>query len=369
MSATDDTVTLTTNGQIWSGWTSISISSGIEAAAGKFDLGLTERWPGQQAARSIQPGATCSVAIGGSAVITGYVDTVSPSYDSQSHQIKVTGRDAVGDLVDCSATNAQGRWASALPLTIAAGIVSPFGLAVTSEVDLGPPLTQFSLQMGETAWEAIERLARYVGALATSSDSGVKFIRAGSSGRRASLKLGRDILKAGAEYDFKNRYSEVIVLGQSAGSDYIPPAQSAGGKATSKDPNVTRFRPKIVMAEMAATGANFQTRADWEQAVKAGRSRKLELTVQGWRDAEGSLWAANTTVQVDDDFLDAHDTYLISEVRFTKDDKGTLAVLSLMPPSAFTPEPVPDGGFMQDAGGLRVSPPPGLLVDQPGRAP
>ena len=357
MTIINNDVTLKVGGKIWGGWTDVEIHTGIETAAGSFDLALTERWPGQQAKQDIQPGAAAVLQIGGVTVITGYVDAVEPSYDSHTHALKVTGRDAAGDLVDCSAINNPGRWMSTAPLDVANAITKPFGIKVATQVDLGKPLAMFALQMGETAWEAIERLARYLGVLATSDGlGGLVFVRSGTGGSCAELALGNNILRGSASYEYKGRFSQVIVLGQSQGNDYVPPEQSAGGKATSTDAGITRYRPKIVMAEMAATGTNFQTRADWEQAVRVGRSRKLNITVQGWRDANGDLYASNKLVMINDNFLDIHEQFLVSEVAFAKGESGTLTTLTLMPPAAFTPEPVPPEGFMSDNnGGLRVN--------------
>jgi alanyl-tRNA synthetase len=68
-------------------------------------------------------------------------------------------------------------------------------------------------------------------------------------------------------------------------------------------------------------------RAKWEAAVRLGRSWSADITVQGWRDGAGKLWQPNTLAQVDDDFLAMHSELLISAVRNTLDEQGTLTEL------------------------------------------
>ncbi len=351
-----DDVTLVTGGQIWGGWTEVTVSYAMEMAAGAFEFVTTERWPGQQAVKGIQPGAACTVKIGAETVITGHVDSVEPAYDNDTHQVTIKGRDAAGDLVDCAAVSQTGQWMNATPMSIAEALCKPFGIPVSTKLNLGAPLQQFRLQFGETAWEAIERLARYLGVIAYSTGLGaLEFVQSGSGGTAAAVKLGDNILSAKATYDYKGRFSEVMVIGQSSGSDLMSPSQCAGHIATAKDPNITRYRPKVVMAEIVTVGSNLQTRANWEVAVRAGRSRKADVTVQGWRDAKGNLYSTNTLIHIDDAFLGLQGVYLVAGVEFTVSENGRITKLELMPPEAFQPVPVPLEGFQDDLGGRTLN--------------
>jgi prophage tail gpP-like protein len=352
-----DEVTLVTGGNIWGGWTEVTVSYAMEMAAGAFEFVTTERWPGQQAVKGIQPGAACTVKIGDTIVITGHVDSVEPEYDAGSHQVTIKGRDAAGDLVDCAAISNSGQWNNAAPLDIAKAICAPFRVPVSTKLDLGAPLQFFRLQFGETAWEAIERLARYLGVIAYSTGLGtLEFVQSGSGGTAAAVALGDNILSGRGNYDFKGLFSEIMVVGQSGGSDAMSPTQCAGAIATAKDPNVPRYRPKVVMAEIVTLDGNLQQRANWEVAVRAGRSRRAEITVQGWRDANGDLYSTNTLIHIDDAFLGLKGVYLVAGVDFTVSEGGRITKLDLMPPAAFNPMPVPVGGFMDNmGGGLRVA--------------
>ncbi|MCB5320287.1 phage baseplate assembly protein, partial [Yersinia enterocolitica] len=48
-------VTLRVNGREWVGWTSVSISAGIERLARDFNVEITRQWPGSEEAGHLQP--------------------------------------------------------------------------------------------------------------------------------------------------------------------------------------------------------------------------------------------------------------------------------------------------------------------------
>ena len=79
------------------------------------------------------------------------------NYDRGAHTIAVRGRDATGDLVDCSAASKPGEWKDARLEEIASALCEPFGIRVTREVDTGAPFARFRIEEGESVFEAIER--------------------------------------------------------------------------------------------------------------------------------------------------------------------------------------------------------------------
>ena len=333
-----DQIDLRVDTRIYGGWTSAQVTSSLETIAGGFTLSLTERWPGQQVRRQVKPGMACAVAINGTPVITGWIDDVSPAYDATSHAVTVRGRDATGDLVDCSALAGAGRWMSANLLTIVGDLCAPFGIKVKSGLaDALKTVPEFHLQLGETAFEAIERICRIYAVLPTSDGLGnLVLTRAGEGGAAAELRLGGNIKSGGGTLSDRDRHSRTIILGQSLGGDATDPSLITGCHAESLDPAIGRYRPLVILAE-AATGDPtwYQRRADWERSCRAGRSRRYTVTVVGWRDANGALYAPNALVRVEDDWLGLHGSILIAGVTLTQSDQGQLAELSLVHKEAF----------------------------------
>jgi prophage tail gpP-like protein len=138
-------------------------------------------------------------------------------------------------------------------------------------------------------------------------------------------------------------------------ADYIVQSQIAAGgmfgdtssgetltqSRTSKDPNVSRYRPTIVNAEHGETGKWLQRRADWEATVRAGRANRVRYTVEGWEHSRG-LWEPNTTVHVTDWNRECDDDLLIVTCTYTRsNEEGTRTALELTSPDAYKPQPVP----------------------------
>lgn len=336
--------TLTVDGVNFEGWTDCQVTLSMEAASGAFSLGVTERWPGQQAARPIRPGAKCVLVVGGDTLISGYVNDVSISYDAYSHSISVTGRDAAGDMVDCSANS--GSWSGLTLERIVAAIAAPFGGKVAVQTDVGAPFKQFKIQEGETAWSAIERACRMRGVLCMSDGAGNVVLARASTGSVMGVIRGGEkgmILQGSAEYSDRDRFSEYRVKGQSAGADGAGAETSAHGSASATDAGVKRYRPKVIVAEDQGDSGSLRARVEWEAKVARGRSRKANLTVFGWRDADGRLWRPNRLVRVACDWLRLEDDMMVATVRLNQSaNDGTTADLDLVHPDTFAAEPASD---------------------------
>jgi prophage tail gpP-like protein len=63
-------LTIKTGGRI----KSIRVTRGVELCPSHFDIELTERFPGQAGAAIVADTATCTVALSGDLVLTGYID-------------------------------------------------------------------------------------------------------------------------------------------------------------------------------------------------------------------------------------------------------------------------------------------------------
>jgi prophage tail gpP-like protein len=337
-------VILTVNGARYGGWTRVEIRSGIEQISSTFSLGLTERWSDRAEAWPIRQGDACTVAAGGEILITGYVDDVLPSFDNDNHGITVVGRDKTGDLVDCSAIAESGEFHGRDLLQIAEALVKPFKIKVSAETDLGAPLKRFSIQEGETVFEALERAARMRGVLLISDGLGNLVItRAGSGRVGTGLVQGDNILSGRATYSLRERYKNYICKGQAAGFDTSTPEQNSGPRGEAADKNVGRYRPLLIVAEDLADSAGLKERALWEAAVRMGRSARPEITVQGWSHPAG-LWRPNRLVPVRCPYLKLDRDLLIVGVISIKDEDGTKAVLELCRPEGFALLPVPETG-------------------------
>ena len=350
-----DAVTLAVGGREFSGWTAVEIDRNLETIAGQFRLTVTERWPGRQAVAQIKPYDACRLAIGADTVITGYVDLAAPEYDAETHAVRIEGRDAAGQLVDCSTLSGAVQLPSGTALAMIQSIAKPFGIAVSADVAGAQTIVlNAAVQASETAFETIQRIAAQSAILVMSDGKGGLLLTdAGTAGARSGIALGVSILSARGRYSGRDRFSEYLVASQTVAEDLADPTQAAAGNAKAVDPAVPLYRPLVVLCDIMTYGPFYmQTRADWEASVRLGRAWQAELTVAGWRDAAGRLWQPNTLVHVSDEFLAIDDTLLISRALLTLDENGALAKLTVTRKEAFTPLPLPLRPELQNAGGL-----------------
>ena len=333
---------LTVGGRRLAGWTEVSVSASIERLAPTFRLSMSERAPGETTPRDVRPGESASVALDGEAVLAGYVDTVRPSYDSTSHRIAVDGRDATGDLSECSAASTPGEWHDATLTDVVSALCAPFGIGVSADA-VGEPFRRFRIEEGETVFEAIDRACRMRGLLPLADGRGGLVL--GRPVRdRAGVRLerGRSMLAAQGQASMLGRFSEYTILGQQPGDDFLTPQAAAHVVASARDASVSRHRPLTVIAEQALTGSEAAVRVRWERDVRAARSRRVTATVRGWRESggEGPLWRPGRLVGVVDDWLGLSRALLIVTVVWRRDAGGTLSDLTLLPEQAFSAEPV-----------------------------
>lgn len=340
---------ITIDGARFTGWKSVSVHRSIEHVAGAFDIELAETEPNDPTLRSLVPGKRCTVDLDGDTVLTGWVDDAVTSWDHETHSLRLNGRDATGDLVDCPVDSVQ--WSNLKLEQIVAEICRPFGIAVRTDTATGRPFDREGVNNAETAFSAIERLCRQRAVLPVSDGvGGLALTRAGTASAAGMLAYGENILAAEFTASDRSRFSEYVVKGTGDPDPGWDSGNSAGsgtapvGRAT--DPNVTRYRPHVQNGETKGDGASFADRALWEASVRAGRARSGRYTVQGWRDADGRLWTPNTLVAIRDPLSGVDRELLISGVEQTRGDRGTLTVLSVVRREAFDlialPEPASD---------------------------
>ena len=265
------------NGQIYGGWTDVTIRQSMTSVAGAFSIGLTERWAGQTEVWAIPAGAQCRVDVAGQTVITGYVDSVQVSHAAAQHSIVVSGRDATCDLVDCSAEN--GTYLQQPFLSICRTLVASYGIEVVDQAGVNYTVKRFVVQTGESVFQALERAARLAGVLLTSDGLGrLVLTQAGGAGRATTaLVTGPEgnVLSANFTHDASQLYSVIRVKSQCTASGLnqfdlsvaSPEAELPRTVGSASTPGVDRYRPLTLVAETQALADRCQQRAAWEAGM------------------------------------------------------------------------------------------------------
>lgn len=214
-----------------------------------------------------------------------------------------------------------------------------FGIEVVVACECNRPVPSFKSDEGDTCFEMLEKLARANAVMLTSDGRGRLVItRAGTEKAGAALSLGRTLLHLSMQSNMKDRFYEITVKGQSAGSSGWNAAPCAQGKGVAKDPAVPRYRSLTLVAEQEEF-VNAVRRAQHEVNIRYGKGHNARARVCGWYAKPGEFWQLNRLADImTGDLLVA--TWLITEVTWKMDDNGCTTEMTLHPASAFDLIPV-----------------------------
>jgi prophage tail gpP-like protein len=344
-----DDVTLVVNGRRYNGWKSIRVTQSIESLAGSFALGVSDRWDGQTSPWPIANEDACRVEIDGETVIDGYIDSTDISASATERSLSYSGKDRAAALVENSfavpdASGKEFRWAFR-NMDLAQYLIEigkPHQIRVS--VQPGLTLTKTPLHVahpGEKYLEAIKRAASPLGVLVVSDGAGGIVITRAGTARTDALIEGQNIKAASFRSDASNRFRRYLIATQAAGTDEAF-AEATRIQAEATDVDVKRaarldfLRPEQGYATVAAA----RRRADWEARTRAALADAVVVTVQGWRQSNGTLWPVNQLAQVvAPKMIGVDGEMLISQVERTMDGSGRVTQLHLVRPDAFLPQP------------------------------
>lgn len=348
---------LISDSQRYAGWKSIRVTQSIESIAGSFALEVSDRWSGQKDPWPIAEFDPCTVTIDSEIVIDGYVSKRNLGFSESSRTLSYEGRDAAGELVDCSAIVDAGKvskskWTfnNVNVVDLARKICEPFDIPVSAQAGLEKLLTKnkkIVLQPGDTCFEVIAKVAGAAGVLVVSDGAGGIVITRTGKIRATALVEGHNIRAGSVTYDATSRFYRYLLSSQVPGTDEASGAATRV-QAEAIDEGVPRKqRVLLVRPEKGYSKADSRARADWEARIRAAKAEKYSITVRGWRQSarggrsDGPLWKVNQLAHV---FaprgLGVDGELLISEVEFSVGPDGQMTQLGLMRPDAFTPEPV-----------------------------
>ncbi|HGG3563052.1 TPA: phage baseplate assembly protein [Escherichia coli] len=337
-----NTVTLRTDGRLFTGWTSVSVTRSIESVAGYFELGVNVP-PGTDLS-GLAPGKKFTLEIEGQIVCTGYIDSRRRQMTADSMKITVAGRDKTADLIDCAAVYSGGQWKNRTLEQIARDLCAPYGVTVRwelSDKESSAAFPGFTLDHSETVYEALVRASRARGVLMTSNAAGELVFSRAASTATDELVLGENLLTLDFEEDFRDRFSEYTVKGYArangAEGDDIDAKSIVSRKGTATDSDVTRYRPMIIIADSKITAKDAQARALREQRRRLAKSITFEAEIDGWTRKDGQLWMPNLLVTIDASKYAIKTTeLLVSKVNLILNDQDGLKTrVSLSPREGF----------------------------------
>lgn len=364
-------------GELFEDWIRVEVTRSLEEISGAFELEIHDAARAARLAEILRPadgrdpiesGQACAVLIDGERVLDGWIDDFKPVRTGDSVRVTLSGRDKVGDLVDCQALPNGPAELRGLTLTeIARRVCEPFGITVRADTDVGAPIPVFSLDAAETALSALEKAARQRAVLLVSDGVGGLLLTRGGASRGASpIKMPGLPFEATGVFSWRERFRDYIVKGQTraangergdnraspltAAAPPAPPAnrapavrQRSGVVMTgrARDEAVGRYRPRVELSKSQSGGASVQTQAEWRMRVARAKSETLAYRLPDWRAGdEGKLWRPNELVAVDDAYVGINGDMLINLVAISYSEEGHTTRVELVGPEAYDLEPV-----------------------------
>lgn len=369
-------ITLRIDGVVYDRWNSAECERNLKDFSGSYDFSMrdvfqsngTFQYASTGPLLKIKLGLKIEVLVDGEVQLVGFLEGLERDIDDSRAEIRISGRDKTGDLVDCAALDDGPAEFKNVKLEEAVKrIAAPYGLTVRTEVDTGEPFARYGLDLSETAFSAIEKGTRGRHVLVLSDGvGGIVITRTGKTRAPADLVMPGNVIHSRMKLGHTNRHSKHTVHGQGekAGKsrsgkplDSTAEPLSAGdrhdgdGSATAMerkgtaakgiavDDEIKRHRPIVHLARTKADKTAATDEADGRMRKSRAESEELMHTVKGF-GVGGKLWRVNQMASVSDDFQDLYRDLLITRVKNRQDEGGGKTEMTLMSPEAFDKLPV-----------------------------
>ena len=352
---------------LWQGWQNATITRSIDAVYSEFSLSMTLGWPEKFRKNNLQEslgtgdipvlkiGDECTLKLDDETVVTGFINESNFQAGANGFQVDISGRDRTALLfkssvvrVDAASGKAKSaEWLNRTVIEIARDICEPFDIKVTAKADVGKAIRKFTVEPGETAHRALERLARHRALLFYADrDGGLVFSTANVAEKaETDLIFGArgNVLSMRSSSSLSDRNQTYIFRGQC-------PRNSAHASAhttvsgTARDKDVPQYSPKVVLADEPGTEKDL-TELAYDMAVKnASRSSTRTYTLAHWRQGPGRpLWDINNLVTVNDVLEGMQHDLLIKRCVFNvSQTKAPETVLTVLPAYAYSLRAIPE---------------------------
>lgn len=311
-------LTLRIGDRLHDDWERFEVDSDLLTPAGGWQLSVGTAEPVLPA--DVVAGARAELRYGDSTIMTGMVDELIHDVSRGQHMLELTGRDAAAVLVDCSAPVFTAQEMTLQE--VIAQVIKPLGVtAIRMQADNPGSVKKVSIEPGDSAWDALKRVAEMSGLWPWMAPDGTLIIGGPdySTAPVDTLIMHRDgqnnnLLRLGKRTDMSARWSQTTVLAQGHGTGHED--GKANRKCTVKDTTMTLYRPRIVVEGDSQSDEEVQFRARKLQADARLNGFSLSATLRGFTTANGTLWAPGQRVYVKSDVHGLDDVYFIMQRTF-----------------------------------------------------
>jgi prophage tail gpP-like protein len=342
------------NGSLYWEWETVQVHVEIAASPPRtFRLTVSEQtpWASDWAFLRIRPDDKCTIWLDGFKVITGKVITRQVFYDAKQHTVEIQGWDLSGVLNHATADTQTNEYKNQTPEALIGAIAGRHGVGKKTLGTIPSfKVDRFSVTPGESAREAITKIANAAGAQVSADENGnLELIGTDAQGGYAEAIEGVNIL-IGRETITSTETPKNLATAQRPGSDdqsgaEVAHQQHAQGQGGGGQMQTNMFAR--VLGEIPSMGIEqLKQRARIEDNVGDANSITVTLTMLGWQKPNGGLWWPMDIVFVESPMLIMERPLILKAVTYTQDDQsGTRSTIELVNMTAF------GGGKAQASGG------------------
>jgi len=283
----------------YSGWENVTISKSMQSIAHNFSMNI---FKGDLI--SIEDDDLIQILKDDKVFFTGYLDSVTIGISDKKKPLSMTGRSKTMDLIDCNISDNK-QYNKQNIKQIISDLIKPFEITVSSSLIL-EPLEIFNTKIGETYFNAINRLCKQTNTLPISDNFGnIEIVKNEQKQSSIILKDG-DFKELNYPKKLSNRFSKYTYKKENMITDVTD--------GSIADDTVKRFRPFV---DVNTEDKDNKDLAEWQKNHNKVSEVSLTAIVQGW-DLE-----INTIVKLETEIV--NNNFLIKEITYSKSDSGTIS--------------------------------------------
>ena len=286
-------------------------------------------------------GDECKIVVDGETVLTGHIEVIAVSYSGESHEIRISGRDKTGDLLDSTIGIINDIRGKELSLkSIIEIVLDNIGLDISVIDEVNPAKFNEAEDVaapepGQNAFEFISLYAEKRQVLLTSDADGnvviSKNLGENADGAVQHIIGAEDnnVISCDFSFDTTGRYNAYVMSSElnpvtlnNAGDTDTKLIVNQRGAAT--DTEIRASRVLTLNSDVPLSSAECVKRATWEADIRKARGLIYYATVREYRvgGTTGDLWRVNKIHQITDDFIGKIEPMLCNSVVYSLDNEG-----------------------------------------------
>lgn len=343
------TITLEVNGTEYKDFTDAEATIALDQFVNTFSFGAVSQEP---RGFPVAVGDAVRVLVDGTAVVSGFVETLRGAHSAKSRTIKIMGSSKTADVVDSTVNQIVLTTPISLKSVIEA-VLAEIGspLTVTDEV---ADLKDFekgeliAAKPGQGAFDLIEQFARKRQVFVRTGTDGNILISRNAGADPVATLLSRikdndnNVKSASVTVDHTGRFNTYVARSQKSQTALFSFGEDPGaanvsdqsGRAT--DDDIRSERTLVFVTENATDNDGLAERSTWEANIRRARSLIYQPVVVG-HTISGAPWAVNQTVKVTDEWEDIDAVMLVDLVTFQFSNTGGVTTqLRCVSPDSYT---------------------------------